>query len=188
MSNSKDDKEFNKMMSRIMGEPWPPVSSKKSKSNGLGMTPGYSQEDSKKLKEQVDKILRSPSRSVNKPIKRRISTKSKPTIERTVENYGLPRKEPLIRKGRIREDPEDRKKRINRDLRGLTNKELDKLIKEHENKTFRIRGYDPYLDLPYTEREKRKGATDYKKGGQITKRKKGGQIMSGNKLIASLYD
>ena len=180
MDNSKDDEEFNKMMSRIMKQPWPPPSSKKSKSNGLGMTPGYSQEDSKTLKKQVDKITRSPSRYLRR--------KQKPTVERTVENYGLPRKEPLIKKGHIREEPKAMKKRINRDLRGLTNKELDELIKHHETKRFRWRGYDPYLDLPYTAREKRKGATDYKKGGQISKRKKGGKVMSGSDLVSSLYD
>jgi hypothetical protein len=178
MDNSKDDKEFNKMMSRIMGKPWPPSSSKKSKSNGLGITPGY--EDSEKLRKQVDKIIRSPSGS-----RRRKQT---PTVERTVENYGLPRKKPLIKKGHIREEPIAMKKRINRDLRGLTNKELDKLIKDHETKPFRWRGYDPYLDLPYTERKMRRGATDYKKGGQISKRKKGGKVMSGNDLVSSLYD
>jgi len=180
MANSKDDEEFNKMMSRIMGQPWPP-SSKKSKSNGLGITPGYSQE-------QVNKIIRSPSSSRNRPSSRTRRIKEKPTVERTVENYGLPRKEPLIKKGHVREEPTAMKKRINRDLRGLPNKELNKLIKDHETKKFRWRGYDPYLDLPYTERKMRKGATDYKKGGQISKRKKGGQVMSGSDLVSSLYD
>ena len=161
MASSKDDEKFNKMMARIMGKPWPPASSKKAKSPGLEIT---------------------PSRSRNR------RSKKEPTVERTVENYGLPRKTPLIKKGHIREEPIATKKRINRDLRGLPNKELDKLIKDHETKQFRIRGYDPYLDLPNKERKMRKGATDYKKGGQISKRKKGGKVMSGNDLVSSIYN